>query len=217
MRNTGKLKNLVSSKSRHLEKQLRGKFNASTNLVYRALMGDQKALKLIGQMGNDGTKISEFAPKVKENMLAAIKGAEDLNTTLAAIYKQAGVSGERIEREIQSATLADDKLANQLEELNLDFEGAKSREELRHKQAKEHITLKAWVDRHMMSIDGEYKMLQEELKTEVRQQTIDLQHDKELGNYYLDAGDNARDDLKPKKQYAGRSIIQKIKDTILGF
>ena len=88
---------------------------------------------------------------------------------------------------------------------------------MRHKQAKEHITLKAWVDRHMMSIDGEYKMLQEELKTEVRQQTIDLQHDKELGNYYLDAGDNARDDLKPKKQYAGRSIIQKIKDTILGF
>ncbi|NJN12976.1 MAG: hypothetical protein HC815_35625 [Richelia sp. RM1_1_1] len=66
MRNTGKLKNLVSSKSRHLEKQLRGKFNASTNLVYRALMGDKKALKLIGQMGNDGARISEFAPKVKE-------------------------------------------------------------------------------------------------------------------------------------------------------
>ncbi|NJN12701.1 MAG: hypothetical protein HC815_33995, partial [Richelia sp. RM1_1_1] len=64
MKNTGKLKNLVSSKSRHLEKQLRGKFNASTNLVYRALMGDQKALKLIGQMGNDGAKISDFAPKV---------------------------------------------------------------------------------------------------------------------------------------------------------
>ena len=66
----------------------------------------------------------------------------------------------------------------------------------------EHLTLKAWVDRHMMSSDGEYKMLQEELKTEVRQQTIDLQHDKDLGNYYLDAGDNARDDLKPKKRYA---------------
>ncbi|NJN12975.1 MAG: hypothetical protein HC815_35620 [Richelia sp. RM1_1_1] len=150
-------------------------------------------------------------------MIAAIKGAEDLNTTLAAIYKQAGVSGERIEREIQSSILADDKLANQLEELSLDFESAKSKEELRHKQATEHIQLKAWIDKHMMSIDGEYKMLQEELKTEVRQQTIDLQHDKELGNYYLDAGDNARDDLKPKKQYAGRSIIQKIKNAILGF
>ena len=217
MRNTGKLKNLVTSKSRHLERQLRGKFNASTSLVYKALMGDKRALKLIGQMGNDGAKISEFAPKVKDNMIAAIKGAEDLNTTLAAIYKQAGVSGERIEREIQSATLANDKLANQLKELQLDFEAAKSKEALRHKQATEHIKLKTWVDHHMMSIDGEYKMLQEELKTEVKQQTIDLQHDKELGNYYLDAGDNARDDFKPKKQYARRSIIQKIKDTILGF
>ena len=216
MRNTGKLKNLVSSKSRNLEKQLK-KFNVSTNLVYKALTGDKDSLKLIGQLGNDGAKISEFAPKVKENMLAAIKGAEDLNTTLAAIYKQAGVSGERIEREVQSAILADNKLKNQLSEITIDFGLSKDREELRHKQTKAHIRLKHWVSNHMMHIDGDYKMLQEELKTEVRQQTIDLQHDKELGKYYLEAGDSARDDLKPKKQYAQRSIVQKIKDTILGF
>lgn len=49
-----------------------------------------------------------------------------------------------------------------------------------------------------MQVDGEYKMLQTELQTDIRQQTIDLQHDKELGKYYLEMGDNARDDFKPK-------------------
>ena len=75
-----KLKNLVTSKSRHLERQLKTKFNASTNLVVRALTGDKSALKLIGQMGNDGAKISEFAPQVREQMLAAIKGTEENGT-----------------------------------------------------------------------------------------------------------------------------------------
>jgi hypothetical protein len=58
-------------------------------------------------MGNDGARISEFAPQVREQMLNAIKGTEDLNQVLTQIYKQAGVSGEKIERAVQSATLAD--------------------------------------------------------------------------------------------------------------
>ena len=217
MKNSIRLRNLVTSKSRSLEKQLKGKFNSSTNLVVRALSGDKSALKLIGQMGNDGARISEFAPKVKDQMLAAIKGTEDLNVVLSDIYKQAGVSGEKIERAVQSATLADTHLANVLEEMRLDFTKALDFEALRHQQATDHLKLKAWVDRHMMQVDGEYKMLQAELQTDIRQQTVDLQHDKEMGKYYLETGDNARDDFKPKKQYAGRSIVQKIKDTLLGF
>jgi hypothetical protein len=180
-------------------------------------MGDKAALKLIGQMGNDGAKISEFAPQVREQMLAAIKGTEDLNVVLADIYKQAGVSGEKIERAVQSTILADTHLANILEEMQFDFDSTKDREALRHQQATDHIKLKAWVDNHMMQIDGEYKMLQTELQTDIKQQTIDLQHDKELGKYYLEMGNNARDEYKPKKQYAGRSVIQKIKETLLGF
>ena len=146
--NSMKLKNLVTSKSRSLERQLKGKFNASTNLVVRALSGDKSALKLIGQMGNDGARISEFAPQVKEQMLNAIKGTEDLNQVLSDIYKQAGVSGEKFERAVQSATLADTHLANVLEEMKLDFTSAKDKEVLRHQQATDHLKLKSWVDKH---------------------------------------------------------------------
>ncbi len=128
-------------------------------LVLRALTGDKSALKLIGQMGNDGAKISEFAPQVREQMLAAIKGTEDLNVVLSDIYKQAGVSGEKIERSVQSAILADTHLANILEEIQLDFASSKEKEALRHQQATDHLLLKAWVDKHMMQVDGEYKML----------------------------------------------------------
>jgi hypothetical protein len=88
VKNSMKLKNQVTSKSRHLERQLKNNFNVSTNLVVRALTGDKSALKLIGQMGNDGAKISEFAPQVREQMLAAIKATEDLNLVLGDIYKQ---------------------------------------------------------------------------------------------------------------------------------
>lgn len=217
VRNSMKLKNLVTSKSRNLERQLKGKLNASTNLVVRALSGDKSALKLIGKMGNDGARISEFAPQVKEQMLNAIKGTEDLNQVLSDIYKQAGVSGEKIERAVQSASLADTHLANVLEEMKLDFTKALDKEALRHQQATDHLKLKAWVDKHMMEVDGQYKMLQAELQTDIKQRTIDLQHDRELGKYYLETGDNAVDEFKPKKQYAGRSIIQRIKDTLLGF
>ncbi len=148
MKSSIKLKNLVTSKSRHLERQLKTKFNASSNLVLRALTGDKSALKLIGQMGNDGAKISEFAPQVREQMLAAIKGTEDLNVVLSDIYKQAGVSGEHIERAVQSAILADTHLANILEEMKLDFASSKEKEALRHQQATDHLLLKAWVDKH---------------------------------------------------------------------
>jgi len=70
--------------------------------------------------------------------------------------------------------------------MRLDFTSVKDKEALRHQQATDHLKLKSWVDKHMMEVDGQYKMLQAELQTDVRQQTIDLQHDRELGKYYLE-------------------------------
>jgi hypothetical protein len=214
----GKLKNRVTlGKTRNLQAQLRLNTGVSQGLIISALTGDQQALKIIGQMGIEGARISEFAPKVKDQMIAAIQGQEDLNLVLSEIYKKAGVSGKAVERAIQSATLEDTSLVNALDEMKVDFDNSQRREELRHERTAKRLELKAWIDAHMTTVDEDYQLLKEELRIPIKQQTVNLQHDKEMGNYYLAEGNQAVDAFKPKKNYAGNNVVGKIKDFIFGF
>lgn len=212
-----KLKNLVAPKSRGLQKQLNPKFGLSMNLLIRALHNDKTALKKLADMGKEGAMISDLAPQVKERALQAIQGTQDLNQALSEVLKAAGKSGLAIDKAVNSTELANTNLLHQQAEMEIDFTAAKEREEVRHNQATNYIKMKAWLDKHFLSVDGDYKLLQAELMPEIKQQSINLQHDKDMGHYYLEVGSDARQDLKPKKEYAKPSIIQRIKETILGF
>lgn len=187
------------------------------NLLVRALHNDKKALKRLADMGKEGEMISNLAPQVKERALQAIQGTQDLNQAMAEILKAAGRSGLAIDKTVNATELANTNLLNQQAELALDFTATKEKESIRHKQATNYIQMKAWIDKHFLNVDGDYKLLQAELQPEIKQEAIDLQHDREIGNYYLEMGSNARLELKPKKEYAKPSIIQRIKETILGF
>ncbi len=212
-----KIKNLISKKSRGLQRELNPKFGLSMNLLIRALHNDKSALKRLADMGKEGQLISELAPQVKERALQAIQGTQDLNTALSEALKAAGKSGVAIDKAVNSTELANTNLLHQQAEMELDFTAAKEREEIRHNQATNYIQMKAWLDKHFLSVDGDYKLLQAELLPEVKQQSIDLQHDRDMGRYYLEMGSEAKQELKPKKEYAKPSIIQRIKETILGF
>ncbi len=212
-----KLRNLVARKSRGLQKELAPKFGLSMNLLVRALHNDKKALKRLADMGKEGEMISNLAPQVKERALQAIQGTQDLNQAMAEILKAAGRSGLAVDKAVNSVDLANTNLGHQQEELRLDFTASQEREDIRHKQATHYIQLKAWIDKHFLSVDGDYKLLQAELQPEIKQQAIDLAHDREMGKYYLEMGSDAEVNFKPKKEYAQPSIVQRIKETILGF
>lgn len=209
------IKNHVVSRTRGIQKHLKPTFGLSANLLIRALQNDPDAQKQLADMGKEGALISEFAPEVKERALEAIKGTEDLNTTLNAIFQAAGKSTIAINKAIHDGELANNDflLADELEGIR--YNKAKKLQEIKGKKEKDFVRMKAWVDRHTTKIDADYRLLQQELSTETKQQSIDEKHEIDMGHYYLDEGSEAREDLKPKKKYAGFNIIQRVKEFLL--
>lgn len=217
MRNKTKkyIKNHVVSRTRGIQKKLKPTFGLSVNLLIRALQNDPDAQKQLADMGKEGALISEFAPEVKVRALEAIKGTEDLNTTLNAVMQAAGKSAITIDKAIHDGELANDDflLADELEDIR--YTKAKKLQEIKGKKEKNYVIMKAWVDRHTAKTDADYRLLQQELSTEIKQSSIDEKYDIDMGHYYLDEGSDAREDLKPKKQYAGFNIIQRVKEFLL--
>jgi hypothetical protein len=199
-----------------LQNQLKLNLGVDQALLIRAFNNDHDALRTIGQLGIDGARISSLAPKIKEQMLAAIKGSEDLNVTLSEIYKQAGTSGTAIQRATQSAELSNGSLKNSITEMDIDFRDSKDKESLRHARTLKRLELKDFIDRHITSSDADYQLLKEELRLPEKQRTIDLAHDKELGQYYLGEGDRANAEFKPKQQASKPWILEKIGNLIRG-
>ena len=209
------IKNHVVPRTRAIQKKLKPTFGLSVNLLVRALHNEPDALKKLADMGKEGAIISEFAPEVKQRALEAIKGTEDLNTTLNAVMQAAGKSTIAINKALHDSELSNDSFVSEAELEDIRFSKAKKLGEIKAQKNKSYVLMKAWVDRHTTKVDADYRLLQQELSTEVKQNSIDEKHEIDMGHYYLQEGSDAREDLKPKKQYAGMSIIQRVKEFLL--
>jgi hypothetical protein len=196
-----KLKNHVSGKSKDIQQQLASKFGIEFSGLVRAMMGDEKATKTIGELGRQGRLMSEFAPKVAERAKEAIAGTEAYNKALSEINIAAGTSATNIQRSVDTADLANIKFKNDDALRKIDYTNNTSKLSTNHKTALEYVQMKAEIDKSMAEIDGEYRLLQLELMPEIRNAQLAEAHTIDMAKYNLEMGNKAIAEHKPLKQY----------------
>lgn len=76
----------VSTYGKEIKKATAKKFGINNSLIMRAVNGDERALKEIGDMGRTGERLATSMPLIRENLKAYIEGTTEYNTALADIY-----------------------------------------------------------------------------------------------------------------------------------
>jgi hypothetical protein len=162
--------------------------------------------------------ITKLMPKIKDAALNTIQGTQDLNVGLAEVIKQAASSSIAIGKASSDVVLAQQRYQNEKQEIARGFTASKDIEALRHNQTIDYIRLNAWVEKNMMTVDGNVRLLETTNKPELRQIDADLARRDKVAEHLLKYGDVAQPQLIPTKNYGGIvGGLSKLKQAILGF
>lgn len=210
-----RLKLPVKRKAGAINGRLRD-FGLSDRLISKAMRGNLGACKLIGEKGRQGDLAKHFAPKVADRVVAAIEGTVAINEAWKDIYQATGKGANALDRAVNTTELNELNYVQNNKEIDFTFEAKKKTHALRSQLADQYLAFQAWMGKEITEVNGNYKLLTAELELEKKQLQLDRDHNKATVEHYLEEGANARDDLRPKKQY-GTSKIQQISDAIFGF
>lgn len=215
-----KIKNHMKTKGRRIQNRMQSTFGIDTTFLIKCCQGDEASLKKLGQMGRDGALITKLMPKIQAAALSTIQGTQDLNVGMAQIIKQAATSSIAIDRASADVMLANQRYVHERKELAASFATSKQTESIRHSQTIDYIKLNAYIDQHMMRVDGNVRLLEASNKPELRQIDADLARKDRVADHLLKYGDISQPELIPQKNYTkggfGESLA-KIKQAILGF
>lgn len=215
-----KIKNHMKTKGRRIQNRMQSTFGIDTAFLVKCCEGDEASLKKLGQMGREGALITKLMPKVQAAALSTIQGTQDLNVGIAQIIKQAANSSIAIDRASADVMLANQRYVHERKELASNFATSKQTESIRHSQTIDYIKLNAYIDQHMMQVDGYIRLLEASNKPELRQIDADIARKDKVADHLLKYGDTSQTELIPEKDYTGGGFGQslaKIKRAILGF
>ena len=215
-----KIKNHMKTKGRRIQARMQSTFGIDPNFLIRCCEGDEASLKKLGQMGREGALITKLMPKVQAAALSTIQGTQNLNVGIAQVIKQAASSSMAIDRASADVMLANQRYGNERKELAASFATSKQTESIRHSQTIDYIKLNAYIDQHMMRVDGDVRLLEASNKPEFRQIDADLAFKERVADHLLKYGDISQPELIPQKNYTGQGFgesLAKIKRVILGF
>jgi hypothetical protein len=197
-----KIKNHVTKKSKRIYSLLKGKFGFDLTTVNKALLGDQTALKSIGEAARQGQQVLELMPLLREACITIEKATEEYNKGISDIVRQGATSAINTDKAIMQAMLANQKYGHQRKELAAEFATSKSSETIRHQYAINYIQLKAYIDQYMMKVDGNAKLLDQSNRPELKQMDEDVRYNSTIAKHLLNYGDNSQIELIPKREYA---------------
>jgi hypothetical protein len=196
------IKNHIDRKgTKRITGLLKGKFGLDLSDINKALQGDQATLKMIGEAGRQGQLTQELMPILEEAYINLIKGTEAYNKGVANITKQGASSAIAIDRSVSQVMLASQKYDHQRKELAGEFASAKSLEDTRHEYAVNYIQLKAYIEKYLMKVDGQAKLIDQANRPEIKQMAEDSRYELAAAKHLLENGDNARLDLLPRREY----------------
>lgn len=214
------IKNHMKSKGRRIQARMQHTFGIDTNFLIKCCESDEVSLKKLGQMGREGALISKLMPKIQQAALSTIQGTQDLNVGIAQIIKQAATSSIAIDRASSEVMLAGQRYDNERKEIAANYATTRRAEALRHSQTIDYIKLNAYIERHMMRVDGNARLLESSNKPEFRQIDADLARKDRVAEHLLKYGDVSQTELIPEKNYTSGGFgesVAKIKRAILGF
>lgn len=215
-----KLKNHLTKRGKRIQKAMDRDFGISTEFLLKCCQGDRDAIQSLGQMGKEGALVTKLMPKIKQAALNTIKGTEDLNVGMAEVIQQAAASSLAIGKASSDLVLTNQSYINQRNEVARSHDYAKKKEALRHRQTIDVLKLDAWIDQHMMIVDGNARLLQSTNRPELRQMDADLAYEAKVAEHLLKYGDESQVELIPQKRYTTEGIsgvLSRIKNAILGF
>ncbi len=214
------IKNHMKTKGRRIQSRMQRTFGIDPAFLIKCCEGDETSLKKLGQMGREGALITKLMPKVQAAALSTIQGTQDLNVGIAQVIKQAATSSIAIDRASAEVMLANQRYGNDRKELAASFATSKQTEVNRHSQTIDYIKLNAYIDQHMMHVDGDTRLLEASNKPEFRQIDAATARKDRVADHLLKYGDISQPELIPQKNYLGGKFgesLAKIKRAILGF
>lgn len=215
-----RLKNHLTNRGKRIQKAMDRDFGISTEFLIKCCQGDRESIQALGQMGKEGALVSKLMPKIKQAALNTIQGTENLNVGMAEIIQQAATSSLAIGKASSDLVLSNQSYVNQRNEVARAHQYSKQKEALRHRQTIDVMKLDAWIDKHMMTVDGNARLLQSTNRPQLRQMDADLAYEAKVAEHLLKYGDDSEVQLLPQKNYVTEGVsgvLGRIKNAILGF
>lgn len=208
MKNKRLVRDHVSTYGKSIKKVSNYKFGINNSLIIRAVNGDEKALKEIGDMGKQGERLALAMPTIRDNLKAYIEGTTEYNTALAEIYKSGSKGAIAIDKAGSDVTLENSRYNNLIEEYKTKLFAQLEAENQRHDDAMDVIELQAWVDAQMKTVDAKASLESISNKPFLAQLKADEDYENKKIQHLLEHGSDSDLSLIPRKDYSTNPLIK---------
>lgn len=198
----------ISTYGKQISKATNLHFGINNALIIKAVNGDDKALKQIGDMGKLGEKLATSMPLIRENLKAYIEGTTEYNTALADIYKSGSKSAIAIDKAGGELALENTRYNNLIEEYKTSLFAQLEAEDQRHDDALDVIELQAWIDTQMATVNTKASLESISNKPLLAQMKADADYEDKKIKHLLENGSDSDLSLIPQKHYSTNPVIK---------
>ncbi len=198
----------VSTYGKSIKKATNKNFGINNRLIIRAVNGDEKALKEIGDKGKLGQRLALSMPLIRENLKAYIEGTTEYNASLADIYKSGAKGAIAIDKAANDVTLENTRYDNLMEEYKSKLFAQLEAESQRHEDSLDVIKLQAWVDTHMATVNAKANLESISNKPFLAQMKADDEFENKKIKHLLENGSDSDLSLIPRKQFSTNPVVQ---------
>jgi hypothetical protein len=208
MKKSQYIRDHVSSYGKQITKATNKKFGINNALIIRAVNGDDKALKQIGDMGITGQRLITAMPLIRENLKDYIEGIGDYNEALADIYKTGGREAAKIDKVGGDVSLENTRYNHLIEEYQTKLFADLEKEYQRHDDAMDVIELQAWIDTQMATVEAKTKLEDISNKPFIAQIKAERDYEDKKIKHLLENGSDSDLSLIPKKHFSTNPVVK---------
>jgi hypothetical protein len=208
MRNKAKVRDHVSTYGKDIKKATAKKFGINNSLIMRAVDGDERALKEIGDMGKTGERLVTAMPLIRDNLKNYIEGTTSYNTALAEVYKSGSKGAIAIDKSGGEVALENTRYNNLIEEYKTSLFAKLESENQRHDDAMDVIELQAWVDIQMATVNAKASLESITNKPFLAQMKADEDFENKKIKHLLENGSDSDLSLIPKKEFSTNPLVK---------
>lgn len=208
MKNAKLIRDNVSGFGKDIVRATDKKFGISKSLIVKAVMGEEKALTAIGDMGKQGERLSMTMPLIRENLKSYIEGTKDYNIAIADIYKTGAKGALAIDKAAGEMTLENTRYQNMIEEYKTKLFADLEKEQQRHSDSLDVIELTAWIDSQITTVNAQATLEGISNRPFIAQMAEDRAYEDKKIQHILQNGSDSDLSLIPQKHYTNNPVVR---------
>lgn len=202
------IKDHVSTYGKDISKATEKHYGISRSLIIKAVMGDDKALTQIGDMGKVGSRLQTAMPAIRQNLQQYIEGLTQYNVTLAELLNAGSKGSLEISKAGGDVTLENIRYQNLTEEYKTKLFANLDKESQRHDDSMDVIELNAWVDAQMTEVNAKAQLEGISNRPFIAQMKADVDYENKKMMHLLENGSDSDLDLIPQKHYTTNPVVK---------